>query len=74
MSKQQVQVHNEYFDRAEERGANVVSFECSGCGFNVRTLAPQTENTVWTSMLFCPSCEKPYFKHAEKHSLEVSDE
>lgn len=71
MTKQQVQEHNKFFDQAEERGANVIPFDCFKCGFTVRNLAPDTEGVVWDSMTFCPECESAYFKKVSKNDLEV---
>lgn len=71
MSEQQVQEHNKFFDRAEERGANVIPFDCFECGFTVRNLAPNLESEVWDSMAFCPNCEAAYFKKVSKSNLEV---
>ncbi|MEZ8102120.1 hypothetical protein [Vibrio bivalvicida] len=71
MTKQQVQEHNKFFDRAEERGANVIPFDCFECGFTVRNLAPETKGEVWDSMTFCPKCETAYYKTVVQDDMEV---
>ena len=71
MCEQQVKESNKYFNSAEKKGANVMSFDCLGCGFTVKSLAPEAEGEVWDSMTFCPNCDKTYFKIVTNDSLGV---
>lgn len=72
MSKQDaIHKQNQFFKNAESRGANVLSFNCLGCGFSVKTLAPEIEGATWDSMTFCPNCDKAYFKIVTHNQVEV---
>ena len=71
MCEQQVKESNKYFENAEKKGAHVMSFDCLGCGFTVKSLAPEVEGEVWDSMTFCPNCDKTYFKIVTNVSMGV---
>lgn len=72
MSKKQMQEHDNFFNKAKARGANILSFECC-CGFTIKTLAPKTEGAPWHSVTFCPDCYKAYFKKVTTTQCEVEE-
>lgn len=73
MSKQQIEEYELFFGKAVERGANVLSFTCSGCGFENKSLAPEHEEYVWDSLVFCPSCEKAFFKVVTSKTIDIEE-